>query len=1061
MPAQNEEQLKYAVSRYVNIVDELYRNGNVESSYYGPIIDLFTAFGCRGEDFSGERSGAKGENIDIKLWRAGDNLGEAHPFSAVEVKKVNGKYDRDRAQILTEAQKYGIVILTDNRTWEFYRAGDSEMYNGFLLMKDDGKGGLALDESKTELFIQSIKDFILAEPVNVKSSNKLAFYMAQHAKTIRVTVGGILQTDSTKRMYDDLNALYTRLKQELLPELNVGEFADMYAQTIVYGLFIARYNDKASAKFTRGEAIANLAKESHLLKQFFQHIANSGALHPTLNDAIEKLCKLYSITNLAELLDKSETKDTIIHFYEEFLSFYDAKQRMDRGVFYTPVPIVRHIVKAVDKMLIDEFGIINGLSNNDTIDTTVKSEPYTVKKKNGKVETKTDKVISVSKVAILDPACGTGTFGAEVIRFIKEKYFSGAKSAFYNEWINNPNGLLSRLVGFEIMMTSYVVAHLKIRRTIAETIGQQPDEIVSGKIYLTNTLDKPETDIEPNKQISFFDFSGAITDEAQNASKWKARRPIKVIMGNPPYLSASKTQFDISAYKFEPDGVTKLNEKNPKWINDDYVKFIRFAEQHIEKDGNGILAYVSNNGYLDNPTFRGMRASLLRTFDKIYILNLHGNSNKQETSPDGSKDGNVFDIKVGVAIIIAVKSSASKNWAKVYYSEVYGLREHKFAELERGDFKFEEIAIDKKTALFMPQRNEGAQKEYEGGVSLAELFNVYSSGMVLGRDAVCVQNTKAEIESVVKDFRTKAVGDLRLKYRLPEDTRDWSVAGAKADTESVDGSFRQVAYRPFDIRWTYYTGRSKGFHCMPRGDVMRNFVSAGHKNVGIIFARGDTTQWPFSMVFVTDTVVEARITVAQTAGICSVAPLYVAPSELVKTWEPNISKKYFELLTHNLKTPPSPAEVFDYCYGVLYDIGYRGKYNEFLKRDYPRVPIIRDEKTFALYRDAGEKLRKLHLMQTGASCALEFSPAKPANLRIESVKYTGGKLRFNKETEIVGIPQDAWDYYVGGYRVLDKWFKSHSGETLDLEKFSHIEKVVGVLLETVKIQASLQKALNA
>jgi predicted helicase len=1047
-----EQQLKVAVKKYFNAVKNVYNAGNIESTYNKLVIDLIESFGCKAMDFSGGRSGSTGENIDIKLWHKDEDIHTTEPFGAIEVKKIGGKDKRAKEQIIIEANRYGNVILTDNTTWEFYHADDNKMYNGFELIKKNNKNELELNETKIELFITSIKDFILTKPVNIKSSNKLAYYMAEYAKTIRATVFNILQANNSKPMYNELFALYSKLKNELLPELTISDFADMYAQTIVYGLFIARYNDKSLSSFSRGEAIENLSKESHLLKQFFQHIATSGNLHPTLNDTIDKLCNLFTITDLPQLLNEYEKKDTIVHFYEDFLSCYDAAQRKNFGAYYTPVQVVRYMVDMVDNILVNDFKINGGLSNNDTVNIKVKCDEYFTKK-----ERKTEKEISVPNVAILDPACGTGTFGAEIIKFIKEKYFSGSNEVFYKDWIQQKDGLLSRLICFEIMMTSYVVTHLKIRRVITETLGKLPDENLPTNIFLTNTLAEPKSIVEKNSQIGLFDFSGAITDEAENADKWKTRRPIKVIIGNPPYLASSTNPYDIAAYKFETDGKTKLNEKNPKWLNDDYVKFIRFAEQHIDNDGKGILAFISNNGYLDNPTFRGMRASLLRSFDRIYILNLHGNSIKQETAPDGSKDENVFDIRIGVAIIIAIKTTQSTEWAKVNYGELYGLREDKFNTLEDKDVQFTEIKPDKKTAIFVPQNNV-EKEEYDNGISLVDLFNTYSAGMVLGRDSLCVQNTKQEIQNIIKDFQTIPSEDLRTKYSLGKDT-DWTVDGAIKDIEDRNGKITQIAYRVFDNRWTYYTGKQNGFHCRPRGDVMRNFVDT-KENVGLCFTRTDKSQRKYSMVFLTDKITESCILTSQTAGIATVVPLYVKTDDMLGDYVPNFNKEELDKLTQNLKDKPQPQEIFDYCYGILYDPNYREKYNEFLKRDYPKVAVIENEKVFSDYSKFGKQLKELHLIKTDAKLDLQIEPNDAKNLQIEFVKYLDEKLFINKQTSINGIPQNVWEYMIGGYQVLDKWFKSHKGELFDFEKFNHIQKVAGILAETIKIQEQLKHLQN-
>ncbi len=1042
----DENKIKKALIIYCNKVNELYKAGNVESSYNKPIMDLISLFGCKPEDFSGGRSAEAGENVDIKLWHLEENINDMPAFGAIEVKKVNGIDDRANKQILIEANKYGNVILTDNVSWRFYQKGETKMYNGFVLLNKDENNNFVLDEEKIELFIQSIKDYLLTEPTSIKSSNKLAFYMAEHARTIKVIIDGILKTDYTKPMFNELNALFAKLREDLLPDLTIEKFADMYAQTITYGLFIARYNDKSLTNFSRGEALENLSKESVLLKKFFMHITTSDSLHPTLNNSVEKLCKLFSIANLQTLLNQYEKKDPIVHFYEDFLSYYDKEAKKNFGAYYTPVQVVRYMVNKVDDILVNEFKLDRGFANNGTFDIKVESNPY----KEGK-KWKTEKIITVPQVAILDPACGTGTFMAEIIKLVKEKYFSGGNAVFYKKWIEDKNSLTSRLIGFEIMMTSYVVAHLKLRRVIQDTLGEIPDDSIKTNIYLTNTLAKPKSVVETNEQQSFFDFSGAINEEAEQADKWKARRPIRVIIGNPPYLASSTNEYDISAYKFETDGITALKEKNSKWLNDDYVKFIRFSEKHIEKDGKGVLAFISNNGYLDNPTFRGMRASLLRTFDKIYILNLHGNSIKQEKCPDGSKDENVFDIRVGVSIIFAIKTSKNSAWGKVYYQDLYGLREDKFAKLQTGEIEFKEVKLDSKTAVFVPQDNVN-KEEYDKGVSLVDLFNIYSAGVVMGRDSLCAQNSKEDIEKVVLDFKTKDESDLRVKYSLGKDSRDWTVSGAKKEVEQDIGKITKVAYRIFDDRWTSYTGKSKGFHCMPRGEVMDNFIN-DENNLGLVFSRGDSSARKFSNILAIDKIVDAHILAGP--SIASIATLYIAPDDISKERTVNYNVAPLKTLTQNLSKDVNEKDVFNYCYGVLYNPAYREKFNELLKLDYPKVSIPASQEEFDKFATAGERLIELHLMKANVSKELDLELDGTQNLSIEQVKYQDGKAYINKATVISGITEEVWNYFIGGYQIIDKWLKTHKGEDLDYDKFSHLKKIVAIVEETIKIQEEL------
>ena len=530
------------ISKYYKEVSEAYCLGNIESSYYKPIADLFTAVGYAARDLSGERKGQSGENIDIKLWHTESEVTETEPFAGIEGKKVGGIDDRALLQIRVEANRYGNAILTDNCEWRFYRAGESHMYAGLRIIElSDGK--LVLKKENVDLFFDLLKDFLLRDPAQIKSSSKLAEYMAMHARTIQSIVAGILRDDGEgqpltddyhKRlpMFPELYGLYSRIKSDLWPSMITREFADMYAQTIVYGLFIARYNDKTPETFDKFEAIGNLQDESELLKQFFMHIAGTGKKHPTLEGVIDKLCALYRICDIQALLGQDEQKDTIVHFYEEFLTFYDPALRKAMGVFYTPVQAVRYLVRAVDRLLVNELHIQGGISNNEQTLAKVPCSPYKV----AKSKWASEKTISVPRIAILDPACGTGSFGAEIIKYIKDIYFSGAKAAFYEKYIQDKNGLLSRLIAFEIMMTSYVVAHLKLRRTIDATLGHKADSQLPTNIFLTNTLAPPVSSMERGEQLSLFDFSAAITDEAYHADTWKARRPIKVVIGNPPIL---------------------------------------------------------------------------------------------------------------------------------------------------------------------------------------------------------------------------------------------------------------------------------------------------------------------------------------------------------------------------------------------------------------------------------------------------------------------------------------------------------------------------------------------
>ncbi len=1070
------------ITEYFDAVYDAYCLGNVESSYYSPIMKMFTRIGCAARDLSGERSGQTGENIDIKLWHSEDEVTITDPFAGIEAKKIGGIDNRALTQIKIEANHFGNAILTDNCEWRFYRAGESSMYTELKIIDmKDGKPCLITD--KIDRFFSLIEDFLLQAPAQIKSSSKLAQYMAIHARTIRSIVKGILRDNGDDQpvadeaqknvpMFPELYGLFSRIKTDLRPLMGTREFADMYAQTIVYGLFIARYNDTTLENFDKYEAIGNLQDESELLKQFFMHIAGTGRKHPALEGVIDKLCDLYRICDIRQILGNDKQQDAIIHFYEKFLSYYDPELRKELGVFYTPVQAVRYLIQFVDNALKDELGIDGGLSNNDQISIKVPCSPYkATPRARDYLEEKT---ISVPRVAILDPACGTGSFGSEIINYVKETYFSGGKEAFYENYIQSENGLLSRLIAFEIMMTSYVVAHLKIRRAIDSTLGHIPSVKIPSNIFLTNTLAAPVSKLERNDQLhlfDLFDFSTAITNEAYNADTWKTRRPVKVIIGNPPYLAASTNPYDISAYKTETDGVTDFGERK-HWLNDDYVKFFRFAEQIINRNNEGILAYVSNNGYLDNPTFRGMRGSLLRTFDKIYIVNLHGSANKKEVGPDGSKDENIFDIMQGISLFIGIKKTKSPTWAKVYYSELYGTREKKLSALAENNLSFTELNIDRKMAYFIPFGNDD-KEIYDKGVSISDLFPISVTGIVSGRDEVSIAPTKSELERRI-DIVKNSISDEEINNLWGKYSRGQDAKKIKNDVLS-EGTLTPIAFRPFDSRWTYYSGNSCGWVLWPRekstmGHLMADATSPIGENIGLVFCK---TSRSFFSPFVSKNIIAHRLFSAM-CEITYIAPLFLYnKTELTgESWMPNLNEDALTRLTQHMTYTPAPIDIFDYVYGILHDPAYCDKYASYLCRDFPKVPIINEpsdtdssgfhvsEELFKKYVSVGSELRQLHLMQKKTPLSLSIEPNTSEDMEIASVKYQNGILKINPNKSILGIPEDVWNYQIGGYQVIDKWLKERKGESLTIEMFTHLENVVGLLEKTIQLESHL-KGLHA
>ncbi|MCL1986804.1 MAG: N-6 DNA methylase [Firmicutes bacterium] len=1030
---------------YLKSVQTAYANGNEESGYYAPISTLLAYFEMTAKDVSSGRKGELGANPDIVLWQAGEDTAETPPFAAVEGKRIGSIDDRANTQALVSSRKYGNVILTNNLEWQFWRLenGTPIMYEQIQILQRQNNE-ISLINANCERFIILLNEFSLQNPQNISNPSQLATYMARRATKIKRIIFECLHAPKTA-ISSELNKLKTLMEKQLNVTPNDSDFADMYAQTIVYALFIARYNKPTEPNFTRYAAIEQLHSETELLSEFFSHIAMSRQTAPTLFSVIDNLCQLFQICNVSALLNSqnSDEKDPIIHFYENFLQEYSPALRRQMGVFYTPPQIVRFLVKTVDNILINDFGIIGGLANNDTIEISENEK-----------NSENEKI--APRMAILDPACGTGAFHTEIIKHVQNYYSNqNGQTAYFGDYL--ANGLLERLIGFEIMMTSYAVAHLNVRRTVAHLPGIS----TTPKIYFTNTLNSVLSEKVENAQMTLDDdalnkiyldpLQSAVLKGFLNADIWKSRQPIKVIIGNPPYFAASQNRFsEIDHYKLETDGVKKLQEKNSKWLNDDYVKFFRFAEKTINRSKEGVLAFVTNNGFLDNPTFRGMRASLLRSFDKIFIVNLHGNARKQEKTPTGGKDENVFDIMQGVSLFVGVKISENEDWATVHYADLWGLRKEKFAALELENFTFEQLTINPKMAYFVPFGGNVIE-EYEKNISLADLFPVNAAGITTSNDNIAIASTKEEIEHRVEIVKNATDNNAILNL-FGTFASNQTAETIKNDILFSNGIIAKMAFRPFDTRWTFYSGRSCGWMRRPGkknivGQLTKSSSTPIEKNVGLLFSKQIPSNSDFGHIFITDILVD--INFLQIRGGTYIAPLYLQDEN--GNWQPNISENEKNRLTANLAEPPQPLEILDYCYGVLHSPKYRAEYNENLKKNFPKVPIPASTTEFEKYKQAGERLRRLHLLEKKKPLPLQLNPDNKENLKIDKISYKDGILRINKHKQILGIPQNVWTVRIGGYQVLDKWLKSHKGEELGFAEFEHLQVVAGCLAEMLAV----------
>jgi predicted helicase len=523
----------------------------------------------------------------------------------------------------------------------------------------------------------------------------------------------------------------------------------------------------------------------------------------------------------------------------------------------------------------------------------------------------------------------------------------------------------------------------------------------------------------------------------------------------------------MDAYKKEPGGKEKLKERNSKWINDDYVKFIRLAEHMIAENGEGILGFITNHGYLDNPTFRGMRWHLLKAFDKIYVLDLHGNSKKREVSPDGLPDKNVFDIQQGVAIIIGVKkANGEEGHAKLQHDELWGGRASKSNELWVRSITSQsnaELAPCPPHLLFGPTDAAAAIK-YNSGFSATNLFSVGGVGICSKRDEIAFQSTKGEIERVVNDFYDLSEQEIKSKFNVTSESRDQQVAFAKKDVVdhgmTDERLFQQAIYRPFDPKWTYYTGRVRGFLAYPVADTLKH-MRPRRANIAIVTGRqGQATSGDsWDLAFLSDGLTDLNIF---RRGGGMTLPLYLRANEDVKQTDVfntqgrtlNFDPKIYAVIckaagltpsfdagegdafrTATGDARPTEVKVFDYIYGVLHSPAYRATYAEFLKIDFPRIPYPRDPETFAHVSDKGEALRRLHLMEAGAVGETPFPYLGNGDDVVASgyPKFEGGKVLINAEQHFDGVPEIAWGFHIGGYQPAQKWLKDRRGRTLSYD----------------------------
>ena len=905
----------------------------------------------------------------------------------------------------------------------------------------------------------------------INTTKELVVKLAQLATVIKKSVLTSIKAETEKGPWKKLMLAF---RKTLIKDLDEDQFADVIAQTISYGLLTARLSSDGPINLKN--LVDMVPSTNPFLKELLQHFLTSAGMkglfdvdEAGINDVVELLNRANAQAIRNDFGKKTAGEDPVIHFYEHFLGEYNKKLKIERGVFYTPQPVVSYIVRSVHELLQKEFGLEDGLADTSTWADVKKWN------KDLKIPEGINPEIEPF-VQILDPATGTATFLIEVIDVIhntmtkkwdKERITKADQTKKWNIYV--PTHLLHRIYAYELMMAPYAIAHMKVGLKLTETGFTAWDKLGSenrANIYLTNALE-PWT-----AQLDLPGFN-ALAHEAAAVNEVKRNKRFTVVIGNPPYSGISsnmseQSQRIVDAYRYV-DG-SALNEKKV-WLQDDYVKFTRRAQTIIDNTGVGICGQITNHGYIDNPTFRGMRQSLMATFPHLCLLDLHGNANKKEQSPDGSEDKNVFDIRQGVAIFLGTRSGKIK---AVESFDLWGTRDHKYSWLTThsiSDTILSTLTPESPYYFFKPQNHEN-DPIYDAATPVDKIFSLANSGIVTARDGLVLDFDLPTLRARISEFVSSKSSDTEIqkKFDLSENYM-WRVSDARKQLSSVknrDSFYTEVLYRPFNTRRIFF---HPSVVWRPRMDVMSHMLK---RNLALITTR--QTRDPFGAL--ATRLIAGHKSVAG-YDINSVFPLYTYPAdgderdllssdERVHNLEPIFLKKLASALNLSLDCNTSlpdgitPEDVFHYAYSVFHSPTYRTRYVEFLKIDFPRLPLTGKLKLFRTLTILGKELTELHIMEALKSSIKlpEFIGSQSSE--IEKPTWSKNAVWIDNDATVgfTGVKEEIWSFQIGGYRVCEKWLKDRKGRKLAKEDIDCFKKIVTALSETIRLTAEIDKVIE-
>jgi predicted helicase len=855
--------------------------------------------------------------------------------------------------------------------------------------------------------------------------------------------------------------------------MSTTEFADMAAHLFIYSCFVARYyhNDADPITFQRQHITAILPYAHPLHRQCVEAIMSMESLAACMDEVLSLLATLDR-----QSIDSVFQDDPLTHFYERFLHYYDPRLRASRGIFYTPQPVISYMVRSIDSLLRSRFACPEGLTGID------------------------------ADIRILDPACGTGVFVQATLEHMRAAYQERGQAELWPTHLYQH--FLPRLTGIEVLITPYLIAHLRLNLFLAnldvpksEDIGvrfaykaNEPEPVILSAAKNLSSAEERffaalrmtgETALDGKSGITPFRLSNALSEPDHHQDTLAS---IMIVLGNPPYAghSANKEAWMLAMLDDYKEGCPELKKRaQAKWLSDDYVKFIRLAQWQIDSAGQGILAFITSHSYLDNPTFRGMRRSLAHSFDELFVLDLHGNSKKRELAPGETRDENVFAIQSGIAISIFVKKKASTtHTATISHAHIWGSRAEKLSWLAAHDLESTAWALQHPHApqyLFAPQETQHLE-EYEAGWSIPEIFRPNGDpapGIITCHDEFAVAWQPDEmIDRIAWLLATHDEGEARQRYRLCAQEQ-WNYAAAKRALRN--GEWRQqvapLLYRPFDTRWTVYN-RHVAVHLRER--VTRHLLPGKHQsaqhNLALLIGKAGQviSGQAWDIVFCSRIVTEFNLF---RRGGNNIFPLYLTGDDGKTSRKVNLAPAFIadiiaRLGLHwitegqgDLQHTVGPEDIFSYIYALLHAPGYRARYTAFLKRDFPRIPLPPNLALFRALCHRGQQLVRLHLLESETPFLTSY-PVTGAH-SVERVRYiphdddkTTGRVWVNTTQYFENVPLAVWTLHIGGYQVCLKWLKDRRGRSLTSEEIIQYQKIVAALAETLCLMRGIDDVIE-